>query len=82
MPRKPVQVIERIPHTIDAIAMPENFGPCQAGCGGGGVPGHAGGDAGLPSGAGIGGGGGVAEDVAVSGVWAPGHAGFGAKSGG
>ena len=69
-----MQVIERIPHTIDAIAMPENFGPCQAGCGGGGVPGHAGGDAGLWSGAG--------EDTAVSGVWAPGHAGFGAKSGG
>ena len=77
-----MQVIERIPHTIDAIAMPENFGPCQAGCGGGGVPGHAGGDAGLPPGAGSGGGGGATEEAGVSGVWAPGHAGFGAKSGG
>ena len=77
-----MQVIERIPHTIDAIAMPENFGPCQAGCGGGGVPGHAGGDAGLPPGAGIGGGWGATEEAGVSGVWAPGHAGLGAKSGG
>ncbi|MCG9477212.1 MAG: hypothetical protein K9H34_04415 [Actinomycetia bacterium] len=47
------------------------------------MPGHAGCDAGLPPVAGIGGGGGgVGEDAVVLGVWAPGHAGFGAKSGG